>query len=142
MSIRQGACLCGAVSFTLSVDPLAVRVCWCRDCQHLAANGSVNMMVPAESLTVSGTVAAFSKQAASGTTITREFCPACGSHLFSRADTRPQFQVVRVGNLADPSSVRPGMNIWADSAPAWACLDPALERVADQPQPPPRPATA
>ena len=47
--------------------------------------------------------------------------------------------VVRVGNLDDPSSIRPTMNIWAGSAPGWACLDAALERVEHQPQPP-RPA--
>ena len=47
---RTGRCLCGAVSFTLAVEPLATRVCWCRDCQHLAANGTVNLVVPAEAL--------------------------------------------------------------------------------------------
>jgi hypothetical protein len=29
------------------------------------------------------------------------------------------------------------MNIWTSSAPTWACLDPTLEQVAQQPVPPP-----
>ncbi|SMF97255.1 Uncharacterized conserved protein [Methylomagnum ishizawai] len=134
---RTGRCLCGAVTFTLVGEPLAVRVCWCRDCQHLAANGSVNAMVPAEALVVAGPLSEYIKQADSGNVVTRQFCPACGTQLFAQSSARPQFRMVRIGNLDDPSSLRPGMNIWAASAPGWACLDPALERVEQQPAPPP-----
>lgn len=139
---RKGRCLCGAVTFTLDADPLAVRICWCRDCQHLASNGTVNMVVPTPALTVRGPLAAYASRADSGNEVTREFCPTCGTHLFSRADVRPHLRVVRVGNLDDPSSVTPGVNIWAASAPAWACLDAALERVDGQPPPPAAPAPA
>jgi len=50
--------------------------------------------------------------------------------------------VVRVGNLDDPSSVKPTANIWADSAPTWACMDGMLERVTQQPAPPKPPISA
>ena len=133
MTQRKGQCLCGAVAYTVDVDPLTVRICWCRDCQRLSANGTVNMVVPTSALAVTGALASYSSRADSGNLLTREFCPACGTHLFSRADVRPQFRVVRTGTLEDPSSVKPGVNIWAASAPRWACLDPALERVEGQP---------
>lgn len=134
MTLRTGRCLCGAVSFTLSADPLAVRICWCRDCQHLAANGTVNLLVPAEALSVSGTVAEHVKTADSGNQLTRQFCPSCGTHLFGISSGRPQFRVVRVGNLDEPSSVTPTTNIWTSSAPVWACLDAGLDNVPGQPQ--------
>jgi hypothetical protein len=38
--------------------------------------------------------------------------------------------------LDDPSSIRPIANIWSSSAPDWACLDPLLERIEQQPFPP------
>lgn len=132
MTERAGRCLCGAVSFTLAAEPAAVRICWCRDCQHIAANGTVNLLVPAEALTVVGPLAEYTKTADSGNTITRQFCPSCGAHLFAKSSGRPQFRVVRAGNLDDPSSVQPSSNIWVASAPGWACLDPALERVEHQ----------
>lgn len=138
MTQRTGRCLCGAVTFSLSADPVAVRICWCRDCQHLAANGTVNLLVPADALSVSGSVAEHVKTADSGNQLTRQFCPTCGTHLFGISSGRPQFRVVRVGNLDDPSSVTPTTNIWTESAPAWACLDATLEQVAQQPVPPPR----
>lgn len=132
MTQRTGRCLCGAVSFTLSAEPVATRICWCRDCQHLAANGTVNVVVPVEALSVTGTVADHVKTADSGNQLTRQFCPQCGTHLFGISSGRPQFRVVRVGNLDQPSSVTPTTNIWTASAPAWACLDPALEQVPGQ----------
>lgn len=141
MTERTGHCLCGAVSFTLAAEPVATRVCWCRDCQHLSANGTVNMLVPADALTVSGALAEHTKAADSGNLVTRYFCPSCGTHLFAKSSGRPQFRVLRVGNLDEPSSIRPSVNIWSSSAPNWACLDPALERVDHQPLPP-KPAPA
>jgi hypothetical protein len=36
----------------------------------------------------------------------------------------------------DPSSIKPTANIWSASAPAWACLNPGLERIERQPLPP------
>ncbi len=136
MTERTGRCLCGAITFHIAAEPLSARICWCRDCQHLAANGTVNMLVPADALVISGTLTAHTKQAASGNEVTREFCPSCGTHLFARSSGRPGVRVVRTGNLDDPSSIRPGTNIWASSAPGWACLDPEMERVERQPVPP------
>jgi len=136
MSERTGRCLCGAVTFKLAAEPMTTRVCWCRDCQHLAANGTVNMMVPTEALSVSGVLSEHIKKADSGNDLTRQFCPVCGTHLFAKSSARPQFRVVRVGNLDEPSSIQPDMNIWVSSAPAWACPDPELERVEHQPAPP------
>ena len=141
MKERTGRCLCGNMSFKLTAEPLLTRVCWCRDCQHLAANGTVNMLVSADALVVSGTPAEHTKSAASGNEVTRQFCPSCGTHLFARSSGWPQFRVVRAGNLDDPSSVHPRMNIWASSAPSWACLNPTLERVDRQPLPP-KPSSA
>lgn len=136
MTERTGRCLCGAVSFKLATEPMVARICWCRDCQHLAGNGTVNLVVAADGLTVSGTLAEYTRTAASGNEVTRQFCPTCGTHLFGKSDARPQFRIVRAGNLDDPSSIAPGMNIWAASAPTWACLDPAIERIEQQPIPP------
>lgn len=139
---RNGRCLCGAVHYRLSAEPLATRVCWCRDCQHIAANGTVNMLVSTSVLEISGELSDYTSAAESGNQIRRRFCPKCGSHLFANSSARPQFTVVRAGTLDDPSSVRPTMNIWVKSAPVWACLDSALESVDQQPLPPQAPQSA
>jgi hypothetical protein len=91
--------------------------------------------VPTEALTVSGPLTEHTKTADSGNAVVRQFCGVCGTHLFGKSDARPQFRVVRAGNLDNPSSIKPTTNIWADSAPVWACMDPAMERAAKTPAP-------
>jgi hypothetical protein len=139
MTERTGRCLCGSVSFKLAREPLGARICWCRDCQHLAANGTVNVVAEAAALEVSGTLAEHVKQADSGNQIARLFCPTCGTHMFGRSSARPEIRIIRAGNFDDPSSIKPSTNIWTSSAPAWACLDATLEQVTHQPAPPPKP---
>jgi hypothetical protein len=42
----SGGCLCRAVRYTVAADAVATRVCWCRDCQYLAAgSATVNNVV-------------------------------------------------------------------------------------------------
>jgi hypothetical protein len=135
MSERIGGCLCGQVRYRITAEPMVSRICWCRDCQRISSNGTVNLLVPSASIEVSGAVSAHTRSADSGNEVTRRFCPQCGSQLFSNSSGRPLLTVVRVGTLDDPSSVRPSANIWSSSAPAWACLDPALERIEGQPAP-------
>jgi hypothetical protein len=137
-----GRCLCGAVTYRISAEPVVTRVCWCRACQHLAANGTVNVLVPTTALETTGELSEYLSIAESGNEMRRRFCPRCGSHLFANSSARPQFTVVRAGTLDDPSAVRPAVNIWASSAPDWACLDRNLQRVEQQPTPPPPPPSS
>jgi len=136
MSERTGGCLCGHVRYSLSAEPVASRICWCRDCQHIAGNGTVNAIFPSEAIHITGNTSAYVSTAESGNQITRRFCPQCGSHLFADSSGRAGFTVVRIGTLDDPSSVRPAMNIWSTSAPSWACLDTELQSAERQPAPP------
>jgi hypothetical protein len=131
-----GGCLCGAVRFSVAEAPITARTCWCRLCQYIGAgNATVNAIFRAEAVSVTGETADFASTADSGAPMHRRFCPKCGTHLFSAAETRPELMVVRVGALDDPEIGRPRSVIWTDSAPSWARLDPELPTVAGQPPP-------
>ena len=102
MSI-QGGCACRAVRFESAAAPLTVRVCWCRVCQYLGAGGAtVNAMFKTEGFSVQGKTTSHRFVADSGNVINREFCPACGTPLFSRAEVRPHMVGVRAGVLPSP----------------------------------------
>ena len=133
----QGGCACKAVRFESATSPVTVRVCWCRVCQYLGAgSGTVNAMFRTEGFTVRGKIASHRFVAHSGNVIHREFCPECGTSLFSRAEVRPHMVGVRVGALDDPQSTPPEMTIWTSSAPKWACFDPGIPQMAGQAPPP------
>jgi len=133
MSERTGGCLCGQIRYQLTGEPVVSRLCWCRDCQYIAGNGTANVIFPTASIAVTGSLAEHSRTAASGNTVTRKFCPNCGCHVLGDSTGRVGLTVVRVGTLDDPSSVKPVANIWASSAPGWACLDAQIERIERQP---------
>jgi hypothetical protein len=141
MPERTGGCLCGQVRYRLKSEPVISRICWCRDCQHIAGNGTVNAIFPTQDIEVTGTTGEYTSAGESGNLVRRRFCPNCGSHLFADSTGRAGLTVVRVGTLDDPSSVKPVANIWTASAPRWACLDGNLQRIERQP-PPPQPKSA
>ncbi len=133
----SGGCLCGAVRYVASAEPLVVRACWCRVCQHIASgNATINLAFPTDTVKITGELRDFPSTADSGRRMHRRFCPKCGVHLFSAAEERPQMLVVRAGTLDDPNAVKPQANIWTKSAPAWAQLDPELPCFEGQPPPP------
>lgn len=135
MPQRTGSCLCGGVRYSASSDPVISRICWCRTCQKVSGNGTANAIFPSANIEVAGLMSCYTSKADSGNEISRHFCPTCGCHLFAGSSASPQYRVVRLGTLDDPSSIKPQINMWASSAPGWACLDPALKSEAQQPAP-------
>ncbi len=131
-----GGCLCKRVRFRITAAPMAMRLCWCRDCQYFAAgNATVNVVFPSNALTVEGELKDYRSVADSGRVMHRHFCPDCGTPVFSAAEERPHLVIVRNGALDDTELTKPGATIWTDSAPEWAWIDESLPRFSGQPPP-------
>jgi hypothetical protein len=132
----EGGCLCRAVRYTVATDAIATRVCWCRDCQYLAAgSATVNLVFPTAAITVTGPLRDYSSSADSGNRMHRQFCERCGTPVTSKSDARPHLTILRAGTLDDPELAKPSLTIWTDSAPSWACFNEALPRTPQQPPP-------
>ncbi len=137
MQIIIGGCLCGSVRYQATAKPLMTRACWCRTCQYFAAgNAAVNVVFPADTVTISGELKDFESIADSGNKMHRKFCPNCGVHLFSQAEVRPHILIVRAGTLDDQKNIKIDALIWTSSAPAWAYLDPNIQQFEKQAPPP------
>lgn len=131
-----GGCLCGAVRYQITAAPIITRMCWCRDCQYWAAgNATVNVCFPSDAIVIKGELRDYSSTADSGNVMHRRFCPVCGTQMFSESDARPHLIFVRAGTLDDPHIAQPAANIWASSAPAWACMNENLPKFDRQPPP-------
>jgi hypothetical protein len=131
-----GGCLCGRVRFELDAEPIAMRLCWCRDCQYFAAgSATVNVVFPSGALKVTGEVRDYQSVADSGNRMHRRFCPNCGTPLFSAAESRPHLVIVRNGALDDTALLKPSATIWTDSAPEWAWIDETHPTHKGQPPP-------
>jgi hypothetical protein len=136
MKSITGGCLCRKVRFTITAEPIAMRTCWCRDCQYFAAgSATINVVFPSASLTVDGELTDYVSTADSGSRMHRRFCPNCGTPVFSASEARPHLVIVRNGALDDTALVKPGATIWTASAPEWAWIDETLPMHAGQPPP-------
>ena len=131
-----GGCLCGSVKFEINAPPITARICWCRLCQKIGAgSATVNVAFPTASVRIQGPLADYVSIADSGNVMHRRFCPSCGVHLFSEAQARPHLIFVRAGALDDQTVAQPVATIWVSQAPAWASIDPNLQRFDGQPPP-------
>ena len=132
-----GGCRCGAVRYAIKAEPLFARHCWCRDCQYVGAgSGTVNVFFPSEALKVDGVLSDYASRADSGNIVHRQFCSACGTPVFTQSEARRQWIGVRAGTLDDPEIGKPGVTVWAASAPSWAVFDSGIPREEKQPAPP------
>jgi len=64
----------------------------------------------------------------SGNIVHREFCPACGTPVFTQSEARTHVKGVRAGTLDDPEIGKPQLIVWISEAPSWAVFDPDLPR--------------
>lgn len=116
----NGACHCGAISFTAEVDADRVAVCHCSDCQVLSG-APFRAVVPApiESLLVHGQTKSYVKVAQSGNRRAQVFCPECGTPLWATAAENPIAVIIRLGCVEQRAQFKPTVQIWQHSALPW-----------------------
>jgi len=132
----HGACRCGAVRIHAEGEPITTRACWCADCQAIAAGGPThNVFFPSDAVTIDGAIRWHDVMPESGTPLARGFCPECGTPIASQSHARRHLITLRIGIFPDRDTLGPASVIWTDSAPPWACIDPALPLVERQPPP-------
>lgn len=118
----DGCCHCGLVSYEAEVDPAAVEICHCTDCQTLSGSAfRVIVAASAESFTLnSGVPKTYVKTAASGNRRVQAFCPECGTPLYGTSESAtPGFFGLRVGAIRQRDALTPTAQFWCSSAQNW-----------------------
>jgi hypothetical protein len=137
----KGSCSCGGVTVEITGQPVAVRQCWCRQCQQLAGGGATNNAIfRSDDVAISGAMERGEWLAGSGKVLYNWRCSTCGNPVYAQSEARPHLKTVRIGILNPGHGLAPDMVIWTSDAPPWAVFDPALPREERQPAPPPKPA--
>jgi hypothetical protein len=118
----DGQCHCGRISFEAEIDPEAVSVCHCTDCQTLTGSPfRVTAICSGEAVRLTGgTPKVYAKRGDNGRTRLQHFCGDCGSPLFTSGEGD---QVgdwgIRWGSIRQRSQLRPARQIWCQSAAVW-----------------------
>jgi hypothetical protein len=123
----KGSCQCKAVQYESQTDPVMGVHCHCAACRKSGGTGhSSHLVVPKESVRVTGKVSTYERTADSGTVVTSAFCPICGSPLYSSNAARPDLIMLRASSLEDPEVFRPQITVYAAKSPSWDPVNPAL----------------
>jgi len=123
--LAKGGCLCGQYHYRFARESvLSTFHCHCKDCQKSTGSGKATLlMVPATALVTEGELKSYTVKGTEGSSVSRGFCPNCGSPLVSQIEEMPDVRLVKVGTLEDSSWVEADMSCWASSAESWSPVD-------------------
>ena len=122
-----GGCLCGAVRYRCSEPPISMGVCQCERCQRQSGSAFLIATVfAAGAVELDGELQAYSVADEAGQTLSRYFCPTCGSAVMITLDRYPQIRSMMGGTLDDKSWLRPSFSLWTASGQPWLSLPPEV----------------
>ncbi|MDI1484340.1 GFA family protein [Polyangium sp. y55x31] len=131
MNIRRASCCCGQLVVTCKGDPVRVSMCHCFACQK--RTGSVfgaQARFKTEEVTVEGRSTDYLRIGDEGNRVHFHFCPDCGSTVYYRFESAPEFTAVTVGAFADPKFPAPVFSVYEDRKHAWVVVPEGAEHMA------------
>jgi hypothetical protein len=125
-----GGCICGAVRFECTAEPLLMTKCHCRDCQRTSGGPyTPDIIVPIGAFRVTkGTIKHFGTPSLGGGLNQRGFCATCGSRLTGGESIEKGIIGLFASSLDDPSWFRPSLELFVADAQPWDPLDPSLPK--------------
>src|SRR5262249_6196512 len=118
----DGQCHCGRVTFEAEIDPQAVSICHCTDCQSLTGSPfRVTVICPGEQVRIqSGSPKIYAKTGDNGRKRLQHFCADCGSPLFTSGEgVQTDNWGIRWGSIRQRDLLKPVRQIWCRSAVLW-----------------------
>jgi len=134
MREMTGGCLCGQVRYSANADPAFVGVCHCKHCQKQTGTAfSVLVGIPKPALSVQGRLKTFHDTGDSGQPVHRNFCPDCGSPIFSDVTVMPGVAFIKAGTLDDTTWLDPKIHVYCDSKEQWTFISEGCQQFARMP---------
>lgn len=130
----DGRCHCGHISYEAEIDPEAVSICHCSDCQTLSGTAFRTVVAANKEgfRLLSGQPKVYVKTAESGNKRVQAFCPECGTPVYAAAPGDAPVFMLRVGAIAQRAQLKPRRQVWYRSALGWLGEMPALTRIEKQ----------
>jgi hypothetical protein len=108
---RIAQCGCGALTATVTGEPVTVYCCSCTNCQRRSGSAFTYAAVfPDAAITIAGD---------SGRWIENMFCPTCGIAVAFHAEGFQALTGIPVGCFADPDFPPPLRLYWASRRHRW-----------------------
>jgi hypothetical protein len=93
-----GGCMCGAVRYEISEQPMFGALCHCNRCRPQSGSAfSTVVFIKRSTLRLEGETTVFEDVGASGKRVGRRCCARCGSPLTTEPDAVPDLMMVNDG---------------------------------------------
>jgi len=130
----KGGCLCGAVLYEATGEPIRFYHCHCSRCRKSSGTGhATNLFLGnAQLVFTQGEELLQSYKIPEAERFTRQFCSKCGSSV-ARFDPSRNGVVIPAGSLDSDPPIMPQARIFWDSRAPWSCDDEPIPRFAELP---------
>ncbi|KAF2724977.1 hypothetical protein K431DRAFT_281453 [Polychaeton citri CBS 116435] len=118
MTVLEGSCVCGGITYTSTAGPQPFDYCYCTICQQTSGSPFMAFVgVPRDALSWKGKVSEYR----SSDIATRLFCSTCSGALGMQYDCYPNKTHIAAGSLKTMNCDPPGlaMHLFVKSKPAW-----------------------
>ncbi len=127
MTELTGGCLCGAVRYRITAEPMVVTHCHCTFCRRAAGAPFITW------ITIASDGFAWTEEPPtkyrSSAEALRGFCDVCGTTLSYRGVGHPEEIDITAASLDEPERVTPQDHIWTGTMLSWLKFDDGLPRL-------------
>lgn len=130
MAEFTGGCLCGAIRYKVTGDPVRVQICHCDDCRRATgSNFATNVFIHTNQFKLLlGMPKTYQHAADSGNMMTKEFCGECGAPIGGYNSRSADMRIVKVGSIDDASFVQPDAEVFVSQALPFTLHFPHTEK--------------
>lgn len=123
--VLEGGCLCGAVRFRTSQQPLRTLACHCTFCQKVTGSSFfAESMFPMDAVEFNDSRMSCYAHTSDGShkKVFVHFCPVCGTTVSLTFERWPDIRAIARGCYDNPNDVDLSSHIWTRSAQSGTAL--------------------
>lgn len=127
---HHGGCLCGAIRYCVTGEPVRTSLCYCTQCRRQTGSAMPAFAVFRRNAFTLERGAPADFRASSRAV--RQFCPGCGSPLFWREHDNPHVEIF-LGTFDEPANLpTPTRQIWTVHRLPWVTMVATIPALAGQ----------
>lgn len=134
MARYTGGCLCGALRWEATAEPIYAGHCYCADCRKASGSGFIPFMAfSGDTLTISGKALTHRLALGDGRIAIRNACAVCAGLVFGGEIGQSKDFNIYAGSLDDPGVFQPKIAIFTRDRAPWALIPSGLKEFATMP---------
>ena len=128
--MQTGRCQCGKISYQFDHDDvISAHHCHCKDCRKTTESVfGKNLFFSENNVEINDKLSSFKHISDSGSTMTKFFCPCCGSLIFEKNSSKENVISIRAGTIDQINKIKPTINNFMDSKVPSKIIDKKLKQ--------------